>query len=202
MKNVIQPRKFLEKLKKLSPVKLSEITAQVTTDPNTGQPIIGGALSFQPKDKSTGKTEKSEVEYLEEFLIDLNRRTVLYEDPEWEHIDHTVESVLKIREDLIEIMKQVKSKSLLYSYLEHLAETCEEYRKLTYKIEQTESGFYKHGTENYAKLDKALHYLRSNFSKWLTIITIQYEVPIGEQVAQVIELSPNHLPELLERRYE
>ncbi len=196
---MITPKQLIKRLMALSPVELSEIQPQLTFDPVTGQPIIGAAIAFKPKDNEKSETPKqpTEVKLLKDFFVDLERREVLYADTEWEHISHSIESVLNIREDLIAMMKTIGIESPLYKHLKALAEVCEKFRKMTYKLERTEDGFYEFGTENYKKFDQALNYLRKSFSKWLAIISIDYNIPLEEHVAQVVSLSPNHLPELL-----
>lgn len=190
----ISARKFIENITRLSPVELAELQAQVTWDINTNRPIIGFALAVKPKERDVTKAQ--------DIVTFLQDRRVLYRESEWEHVAYCIESVMKIREELVQLRRNTNSDSPLHKYAENMRNGCIEFLEMTEKLEKSESGYYVYRTDNYRIFQAALGRIRRVFARQLLNLSIAYDVDIDEHLASIVPISDNHDPSLLEETWQ
>lgn len=183
-------KRLIKNIARLSPVELTELQAQVSWNPITMIPEIGFALVVQPKEYDYPKA-RDIVTFLED-------RRVLYVTPEWENVNYSTESILKMREELLRLERNTQLNSPLHKYAEKMRKGCIEFLEMTEKLQKSEAGYYKYNTDNYRIFQAALGRIRRVFGNQLLYLSIAYDVDIDEDLASIIPTADNHKPSLLE----
>src|SRR5262245_13994362 len=132
---------------KISGRTLADVFQRLSPEVKIGIGI--GVLGIDIKPEMTLKITESDKQKAGKLLTFLESRRVLYEDPEWEHVGYSIQSVIQIRDYIKQELANSKRKSRFKAYLKELVEGCQEYLTLTQKLEKSESGFYEFQTSNY-----------------------------------------------------
>lgn len=167
--------------------KLKERASQVT---GFQIPIIGAGVSWQPKEADVTKAHK--------LFVFLEDKRVLFYEEEWEFMPHAIQSVMHIREYLVErILMETDQDSPLYKSSKELRDACIEFLDLTQKLERTANGMLDWKQSNYRLMRIVLGQLRRRFGKELLNLSVLFEINVEDNLATIIPVSPNHDASLL-----
>jgi hypothetical protein len=132
-------------------------------------------------------------DYVSSSSIIIDDHRVLYEKPaEWEHVSHSVASVVSLRDYLGKtILPTLNSDTQLSENVKRMRDACREFLKLVERMEQPKKGFFAHKDSNYRQFDIAVARLRREFAKALLALSLAYDLSITENLSQLISASPN-----------
>jgi hypothetical protein len=180
----VSAKQLIKLVRDLNPFEVEEFQGQVNLL------VVGFGITLKPKARDKEKAQ--------DFITFLEDRRVLYYEPDWEHVQASIESVQKIREELLRLKRNTKSDSVLHLCAEKLRIACVEFLDVAERLEKREDGYYSWETSNYKIFRAMLARIRRVFGKQLLYFSIAYDVPIDERLASIIPYLPNHDASLLD----
>lgn len=142
--------------------------------------MIRGAAKNLPR-----SIKEADKQLFREFLIFLEDRRVLYNPMEAEVPNHAVESVLKIRRELVSLRQRANRTTLLFDVSSRLQAACRRFLDVLDGPDGNVSKPFESPFGNGLRFIDALGQLRGTFGENLEILSIYFDESLPETLASM-----------------
>jgi len=168
---------------------LPEIMIGLTYDPKSNE--------FMPNAGINLKATKTDRRRALELLNYLEAKRILYDSIPNERVDHSIYSVIEIRNYITDKVIVFKRDTKLTKYCSEFRSACNDFLTITQDFGNLEQLAKTLPPEEWRKFGVAVRHLRRRFAFFLAMIVSAYHISIDERFARIIPGTESHDPWLL-----